>query len=525
MLLLSNIRRIIGSGKLIVFDILVYSFICGTNLQRAEATGMTSFEYVLHCVTNHYFLLYFLLIAYMLLITKYLKQTQDIQIVRYESKKRWMQIESLSLLLFSLLFSGIHFVIPCVIGLLKLPFSSGFLVSANSNEWNEMIDLLLEFRNWFSSPLLASICVVIFLAMGLWLISIVLRKVLTEFGIVAVLILMGAMIINTFIGLKTSADDILFPLFINKYLIFHHTLFSHGWLGVIVIICIPCLLFAFFTINYRVSRQLINNRNNGDQQFLSIALFSRDNIKKIIAITFAYCIVSAISFLFIEKAPGLPDFVLYMFMGGSGKSIALRDLLSYVFMIGVPIYFIAAYEEKIRTYQSTPMLIRYQNKCHLEQAIRKVEIRFLFVYFLILLGSIHLLGIVLGLKSGLVYGLYITDFAAILGIGLQSTLLFLMIGIVVRVAELFLIVTIFRFVRSMTENTSMSFVVALSGYFVLLIPMQLNLFLPYGAGSLSRIAYFYNGNGFVPYLVIALISCTFALIANRSIDRKGVEKR
>lgn len=523
MLLLSNIRRMIGSGTLIVFDILVYSFICGTNLQLANETGMTSFEYVLYCVTNHYFLLYFLLIAYMLLITKYLRQTQDIQIIRYESKRRWMQIESLSMLLFSLLFAGIHFVIPSVIGLLKLPFSSIFWVAPRSGEWNEMIDLLLEFRNWFSSPLLAAICAVIFLSMGLWLISLVLRKVLTEFGIMAVLILMSTMIINTFIGLKTSADDVAFPFFINKYLILHHTLFSSGWIGVLVIISVPCLLFALFGMNYRFIR-LRKNKDKTGEQFLSIALFSKENIKKIISITFIYCLVNAIGFLFIEKAPGVPDFVLYMFIGGSGKSIALRDLLSYIFMIGAPLYFIAVYEEKIRTYQSTPMLIRHERKSSLEHAIWKVEIRFLLVYFLILLGSINLLSVALSLKSGLFYGRYITDVGAFLGIGLQSTILLLVIGIMVRVAELFLITIIFRLVRNITENTSMSFVAALSGYLLLLIPMRINLFLPYGAGSLTRIAYFYNGNGFAPYLVIAMMSCTIALIANRSIDRKGARK-
>lgn len=524
MLLLSNIRRIIGSGKLIVLDILVYSFICGTNLQLAKETGMTSFEYVLHCVTNHYFLLYFLLIVYLLLITQYLRQTQDIQIIRYESKKRWMQIESLSLLLFSLLFSGIHFIIPCVIGLLKLPFSSGFLVNSKMNAWNEMLELLVEYRNWFSSPVIASICAVLFLAMGLWLISIILRKVLTEFGIISALILMGGIVINTTLGLKTDLDDFAFPLFINKYLILHHTLFSNGWIGVFLIICVPCLLFAVFGINFHLNRRYGKTIMVDDQQHLSIALINNLNMKKMIGVTFVYCLVNAISLLFIEKAPGMPDFVLYMFVGGSEKSIALRDLLSYIFMMSVPVYFIAVYEETIRTYQSTPMLIRYEKKSHLEHAIWKIEIRFIFVYFLILLGSIQLIGIGLSLKSGLLFGQYITDVTAMLGIGLQSTLFLLVFGMVLRAAELFLIVILFRWFRSMTENTSLSFICALSGYVFLLFPMRLNLFLPYGAGSLTRIAYFYNGNRLAPYLAVALISCTIALIANWSIDRKGVRK-
>lgn len=131
-----------------------------------------------------------------------------------------------------------------MIGLSKLPFGSGFSVGAKSNMWHEMIDLLLEYRNWFSSPLVASICTVLFLAIGLWLISIILRKVLAKYGIVAVLILMGGIVINTFIGLKTSMDDFAFPLFMNKYLLLHHTLFSNGWLGVLLLVCVPCLLFC-----------------------------------------------------------------------------------------------------------------------------------------------------------------------------------------------------------------------------------------------------------------------------------------
>lgn len=258
---------------------------------------------------------------------------------------------------------------------------------------------------------------------------------------------------------------------------------------------------------------------------MSIELFSRENLKKIAFVTFLYCLVNAISFLFIEKAPGVTDFEIFMFIGGSEKNITPRDLLSYIFMIGVPIFFIAVYEEKIRTYQSTPLLIRYENKSRLEHAIWKAEIRFLLVYFLILLGSIGLIGIGLSLKSGLLFGLYFTDFAAILGVGLQSTVFLLIIGVFVRLAELFFVATLFRLVRNHTENTSVSFVVALSGYLLLLIPLRFNLYLPYGAGSLIRIAKFYSGDGFAPYLIIIFISCTIALITRRSIDRKGVGKR
>lgn len=524
MLLLSNVRRIIGSGRLIVIDILVYSFICGTNLQLAKETGMTCFEYVLHCISNHYFILYFLLIAYMLIITRYLRQTQDIQIVRYVNKKRWMRIELLSLLLFSILFSGIHLTIPYVIGILKLPFSAGFTVSAKTDVWSEMMDLLIEYGKWFSSSVIASICVCLFLAIGLWLISIVLRKVLTEYGMIAVLILMGGIVINTFVGLKTSMDDVAFPLFINKYLILHHALFSNGWIGVLLIVCVPCVLFFLFSFNLRPLFKKGRAPGNDERPFIMISLFSRANMKRMTGIVLLYCLINAVSLMFIEKAPGVADYFLYMFIGGSGKSITIRDLLSYIFMIGIPIYFIAVYEEKIRTYHSTPLLIRYGEISRLENAIRKAEVRFLLMYFLILLSSIFLSGGLLSLKTGLIFGRYIDDYAGLLGKGLPSAVFLLNIGIVVRLAELFLVTTIFRLIRSLTENTSLSFVIALSGYLLLLIPLRFISFLPYGAGSLTRIAECFGGNGVAPYLIIVLISCTIALITRRSIGRKGVRK-
>ncbi len=47
-----------------VLLLLIFAFFCGTQLNIAVETGMGVYEYVLFIMSNHYYIIYFLLMSY-----------------------------------------------------------------------------------------------------------------------------------------------------------------------------------------------------------------------------------------------------------------------------------------------------------------------------------------------------------------------------------------------------------------------------------------------------------------------------
>lgn len=480
---LAKIKEYIYKEKnnyFLVLLFMIFAFICGSNVAMAKAAGLSTCEFVLLCITDHYYIIYGLFFYGIYWMFKDSKDDLELEIIRYGSYNRYYMIRCCVALVKIIIYVLCHILIASIIGVCNFGLSFDFNGHEIENYYNSALEFLLAFRYYFNNPIIAVISVGAYLILGMFFIYELLFYVQKIKGNKYEIIMMAVILVNVMLGFKLEIDESLLEvLFINNYFILHHCLFYCGkvavWVNVLIIIMMSLLLnrIAFYTKHAHTS-----NRNKYIQHMIS----DKGSIIVFVLIILLIRIVPIIT-----DDYNAIDYLLTCVQGFSSESINIINLLYYLAYFMFPMFALACFLENERQERTLLAKIRYKNISCWNKSIRrncfKYIISYSFYYWGIQLVSTLLIYILTSEKSSKFWDEFLINYS------LNSGQLrgYIVYSIILHITELIILFELMYLLHKKTKNTIISFLVSFSGYLFTVLHGENAMINPFGASSLYNI--------------------------------------
>jgi len=498
--------------------IMVFVFcIVGLNLlQIAKVTNITYWEFIISAITDHYYILYFMIIFYLFSAFKMIEEDNEIILIRGKKYINYFISQIISLFSISTIFTLMHFFIVAIMGY-GLNLDNRFIM--NAYYYNEVIGV---YSTYFKSPILAVVILIVYMILGLTFMGMVLMFINHFFGKRLAIIGMMVMYLLMLISLRTNIDNSLPLLFLNNYIILHHAFAVLGKNFYIIILSeiflsgfILVIVKNFWHIDITSIKILI--RKIGVNKWYLKLLFSRKNI----FIMLIFIIISIINIVLRHGILTISDLSILQFYGHGIGYFNLIDFMSLIIYNGIPIYILSSFLEKEGNDRSAFLTIRLKNKK--QWFISVIHCGFLLI-FIYLLASLCI-GVVTGVFLGMKFNGYNYMNNLFLENGLQIIkpyYLYLII-LTTKSLELFFYFLVVLICYIYTKGCTLGFLLVNVGYFSYLLTENIAKYTPVGIGSLSRISEFVGYQG-IPYLFVMVILILVNTILYLYL-RSGVYKR
>ncbi|WP_153016336.1 hypothetical protein [Clostridium tepidiprofundi] len=489
-----NVDEFLSKGIYIM--IFVFSMV-GLNLLRcAKVANITYWEYIISAMTNHYYILYFMIIFYLFSVFKIIKDDNEIILIRRRKYIDYFIVQAISLLLISTIFVLIHFFIVAIMGY-GLNMGNRFIKNINYYNYNEVIGI---YSMYFKSPILAIITCAIYMILGLTFMSIVLMFLNNFLGKKLVVLCIVVMYILMLISLRTDVDKFLPLVFMNNYIILHHALAVLEKRFYIMIIC-EMFLSGFILLiikkswykEFTLKKKLI--LMDGINNWYLKILFSRKNI----FIMIAFIIISAVNISLKNDVLTINDLIVLQFYGHGIGYFNLMDFISLVIYNGIPIYVLAYFLEKENNDRSTFVTIRLKNKKQWFKSVMQCGFLLIFIYVLVSICITVIIGTFLGMRfSG--YN-YVKDLFLKNGLKITSPFCLYLIILTSKSLELIFYFLVVFTSYIYTKGATTGFLLVQLGYVSYFLPQNIAKYIPIGIASLSRMGEFVGNNG-ISYIFI-----------------------
>jgi len=505
-------------SKWIYIMIFIFSMVGLKLLQSAKVANITYWEFIISAMTNHYYILYFMIIFYLFSIFKIIEDYNEIILIRRKKYIDYFIAQVISLLLISTIFVLIHLLIVTIMGY-GLDMNNRFIMNVNYYNYNEVIG---AYSMYFKSPILSVVSITVYMILGLTFMGTVLMFFNHFLGKKLVVLCMIFMYILMLISLRTDVDKFLPFLFMNNYIILHHALAALEKNFYFMIISeIFISVFMLFIVKNFWYKDLILRKNfirtNGVINWYLKILFSRKNI--FIMITFI--IISIVNIILRHGVLTIYDLITLQFYGHGIGYFNLMDFISLIIYNGIPIYILAYFLEKESNDRSAFVTIRLKNKKHWFISVMLCGCLLIFIYVLASLCTSVITGAFLGMKfNG--YN-YMNDLFLKNGLKTINPFYLYLIILTTKSLELFFYFLVVVTCYIYTKGSTLGFLLIQLGYFTYFLPGNMAKYTPMGIGSLSRIMEFVGNNG-IPYLFIMGILITVNLILYLYLQ-SGVYKR
>lgn len=495
-----------------------FSIVGVSLLQDAKVANLTYWEFIIAAITDHYYILYFMVIFYLFSISKIIQDYNKVILIRIEKYIDYFVAQVISLFFISIIFVFIHIFIVAIIGY-GLNIDNTFTMNTSYYNYNEVIGF---YSTYFNTPILAITFVVVYMILGLTFIGIVLMIVNHFFDKRLVIIYMIVMYILMLISLRTDMDKFVPFLFMNNYVILHHALASLGKNFYVMILseifftgCILFILKKYWYIDITFKKKLI--LKNGVVKWYLKMLFSRKNI----VIMIASAIISIMNIRLRHSTLTIHDLIILQFYGHGIGYFDLMNFISLIIYNGIPIYILAYFLEKESNDRSLFATIRLKNKKQWFISVMRCGFLLIFIYVLASLCISFIIGAFLGMKfSGYNYmnDLFIQNELKII----NSYYLYWII-LTTKSLELFFYFLVVVICYIYTRGCTLGFLLVQAGYSSYFLVGDMTKYTPVGIGSLSRISEFVGNQG-IPYLFVMLILIIVNLVLYLYL-RSGVYKR
>ena len=201
----------------------VYAYMCGTHLIEAAGMGLNLSEYLLCCITDHYYLMYALLFYLIIDSAIRVRGTSDLAKIRYKTLGRYYGSLILTRLISMLILAAAHLVIPLAAGIMRLAPGTGYNLMSSEGPFYSNFEVIYALAGIIPNSVPAVILVTAYLYAGISFICIAAALVFEIMGRKGFAVCEAFILLNTFTGFVTHLDEGVFKyLFLNDYFIFHH---------------------------------------------------------------------------------------------------------------------------------------------------------------------------------------------------------------------------------------------------------------------------------------------------------------
>lgn len=454
-ILRNKITRITSDNRfLLLVNLFILCFVCGTTRAPAMNLGLGLFDYALVVFVDHYYVLYCMLPILLIVITRYLRGISEVEQIRYQSNKAVIKTELISFVSWFGLYILFSLIVVLSVGLTAFEPK---LTAANYeiDPYHETLLLLNAYRSLSNFPIVSIFTAMLFYCFGFAVLVSLLALIKARKGIKNMISISILVLVLTFIGFHTQLNQLIPPLFFNNYLILHHGLFLNGHVSFFLILVVGTAIILY-ALGYRPP--VIETGSLLDELTIT---------KKSKLISFLLPVgLMAIEFfqLVYEKNPNLRDLAIRLLLGSSRNFPSFIGWLKLSLIYLLPLFFIGISISKITRYQELPIFIRYRSFGNLRWEILKRYGRYLLFYgaviSIILLiffltgndSSILSVQLIENLGIALTPTIFLLYLFCFLGRMLSSLVLFLVISEIANETAAFVIILILSFVAFIAPN-------------------------------------------------------------------------
>lgn len=501
-LIKSYVDRFLSSKILII--LLVYTIYTLYLKSLATTYNLSYWEFIVNSITDHYYLLYFMIISFIFLLFNLNASDEESVWIRSKTFYKYFFSKVVSIFLCSTLFVIFHVLIALIMGI-GLRFENLFTVLENEN-----LFLLSNFQEFYSNPLSASCFIIIYLILGLTFLGIIfvfLNQFLDSKYVICSIIIMYLMML---ISIRTDID-LKFPyLFLNNYIILHHAfaVLSNKFYYFILLefILIASILLVIKKFWFKKIIFKFNFSDALSKWNLSI-LMNKPNLIIILGLL-AFLVFSII---FTQKNITFFDLLTILFFGHGTGYFYFLDFLRLVVYNGIPIYLLSYFLEKESINRSFMIIIRLKKKKYWFSSIMRSTVLFLFSYILITLAITYIVSILFNYSfNG--YN-YMIPFFDEKGVQYLNTSYLLLIIISSKFLELFITFQIIFFLFCYTKTSVTGFIVIILSYLLCLLDASWIKYFPIGLSSLARLEEFVGeGQGISYFYSIGILGLSNLLL-------------
>ncbi len=448
----------IGKGKLL-------SLFLGTllyGMSERVASSLTYEQHILSVMTDHYYLIYFMIPLYLFVCFSVIEDDGEIVIIRYGSYISYFLSKSALIAVISVIFIGVQVSAIFLTGI-GLPFENTWLLSDSATQR----ELFLILSGYFKTPISCMIATISYMLLGLCIsgiFSMWIAHFLSKSWTIKVLI---GLYIMTAVVIKIPFLQNLPMTGFNNWIILHHNLISKKRFIITAITTLVLLSIIFWTVKKYWHWQFTvhSNKKIGLTPYYCREAVTKKNILTLIMI---------LSVLAIWKYLQNPNIIMaddWIFRLFAGHGIGSFHFISFLEMLisnGLPIYLLAVFIERVTSSHTIFVTIRLRKRYEIIKGIMQTSFILIAFYGLLLL---------------------VIPFIGILSLQLQTTtqtipLLFICVGLkLMDITIQFLLIMV---LYSITKQITIGFLAIIVLNLLCILPEAISIYLPFGFSSLAR---------------------------------------
>lgn len=463
-------------GKICIVILLVYAFMCGSDLGYAINRNMSILEYVLYTLTDHYYMIYGWLFFLVFFSVRQVKEKSCIERIRYGTWKRFYTEQCITNVILLAGMIWVHAVIPFVIGWMKLPFRNEFVASASQGIQDSNMGVVLAYGERVKTPLGAIVCVLLYWTLGSVFISQLIyhcNEIWSKKGMIASIILV---LVSTMIGFMTDIEErfSFFP-FGNTCYILHHVWINIGTIPMGM--NIGMMVFGIWGLEKLAV--LKNSNPSKKRNGITQLLFTASPI--VYWLFFSILIFLGI----IGMTGGETDAYAVIFglvKGFSDRSFQFMEFLYYITPVMFILFFINAAWEKEATCHHELALFRFGNQKKWHQMVEKSCLKFLFQSGIVYIGSIVVVSLICLILLGGQNSGWLGEIATYYEITNEEVLISFVLALGVRILEISFLYSVDRCIYMMTNHAIVSYLAVFALYIPGILFPKIELWIP-GKGS------------------------------------------
>ncbi len=476
-----NLHRL-GKGKL--FALFLGCILFGFSGRAAEA--LTYEQHILSVMTDHYYLIYFMIPMYLFVCFFVMEDDSEIVIIRYGSYFRYFISKWASVAVLSVLFMGIQLLAALLSGI-GLPSGNSWILSGGTTR-TELFSVLAV---RFSSPAYCLAATSLYMLSGLcitgmfcmWIVHFLPKsraaKVIMAFYIV------------TAVSIKLPFLQELPITGFNHLIILHHNLTEDYRLLITVITALCLAIFMLWTVkrcwHWQLSVRL--KRITGLTQYYCREVITGKNLLIMLA---AASVIAIWKYLQNPDSITADEWIIRIFAGHGTGTFHILSLLEMLITNGLPIYLLAVFTERITDSHSVFVTIRLKTRYELLKGILKTAFLFIVFYGLLFMAVPIALISVLNLPAT------------------GETIPLLLVCTGLKTLDIMTQFLLMMALYCVTKQITAGFLVITGFNLLCILPAEVSGYLPFGLSSMARIYLPQTGSGipvFRAYVLLSITSC------------------
>lgn len=472
----------------------VYAYMCGTHLVEAAGMGLNLSEYLLCCITDHYYLMYALLFYLIIDSAIRVRGTSDLAKIRYKTLGRYYGSLILTRLISMLILAAAHLVIPLAAGIMRLAPGTGYNLMSSEGPFYSNFEVIYALAGIIPNSVPAVILVTAYLYAGISFICIAAALVFEIMGRKGFAACEAFILLNTFTGFVTHLDEGVFKyLFLNDYFIFHHGMIDGNLWSLPAYILVMVIVIAAL---YKSALRHNSNRSAERRRYTRNLYFHP-------VITGAFYLVY-IGLAFTISINGSEAFTWQLLKGFSYRQFNVVELLFYIAPVMLSLFFVNMEWENETKNRNLFALIRYGRREKWEKEKAVSELRFIAVNVLTVVAVSFISATVLtnNLDNTL------RELSAFYDLNTGRVMAFGVLSVLFRIMEWFLFYAIDKILFKLTNSTIASYLITIAFIFIGFVLPAVN---PIGKGSLYQLLEI-GAKGSLSFVLMAVLEMILIIV-------------